>query len=53
MADIRQRTTFGNFFRFAIRFLGLTGLIVAVPSLALLNGELPATVWPDGGGVRE
>lgn len=45
MADVRQRTTLGNRFRFLMRFLGLTGLLAAVVGAVLLSttpAELPA-----------
>ncbi len=46
MADARQRTTLGNLFRFAIRGLGLTGLVAAA-----IGGVLLATETPDLGAV--
>jgi hypothetical protein len=41
MADARQRTTLGNMFRFAIRALGLTGLVAAAIGGVLLASESP------------
>ncbi|QEL13580.1 hypothetical protein [Limnoglobus roseus] len=49
MADARQRTTFGNVFRFTIRGLGLTGLLAAAVGGVLLATELPAVGWPTDG----
>lgn len=42
MADARQRTTFGNVFRFTVRGLGLTGLLAAAGGGVLLATDLPA-----------
>lgn len=54
MADARQRTTFGNMFRFAIRALGLTGLLAAAIGGVLLATELPGLGAVDsvGDGAR-
>jgi hypothetical protein len=54
MADARQRTTFGNLFRFAIRALGLTGLVAAAVGGVLLATETPnlGPVDSFGDGVR-
>jgi hypothetical protein len=48
-ADVRQRTTLGNRFRFLVRVLGLTG-VLAIPAGWLLAGEAlpPVEAWtPD------
>src|SRR6266498_449424 len=43
MADTRQRTTLGNWFRFLARVLGLVGLFAAVCGLCLLWAEFRNT----------
>jgi len=50
--DTRHRTTLGNWFRFAIRFLGLSGVIAAAAGAFVLFSTAPAIpenldgVWP-------
>jgi hypothetical protein len=44
MTDTRHRTTFGNRFRFLVRFLGLTGVLLAPAGYALAADRLPD--WP-------
>lgn len=46
MADVRQRTTFGNRFRFALRVLGLTAVLAGVAGAVILS-----TFLPDLGGL--
>ena len=41
MADVRQRTTFGNRFRFLLRVLGMTALLAAVAGAVVLSTFLP------------
>src|SRR4051812_49103661 len=41
MADVRQRTTFGNRFRFLVRVLGLTAVLAAVAGAVVLSTFLP------------
>lgn len=41
MADVRQRTTFGNRFRFLVRVLGLTAVLAAVGGAVVLSTFLP------------
>lgn len=42
--DTRHRTTLGNRFRFLVRFLGLTGVLLAPAGYALAGESLPP--WP-------
>ncbi|HVK18396.1 MAG TPA: hypothetical protein VM533_15780 [Fimbriiglobus sp.] len=46
-ADVRQRTTLGNRFRFLVRVLGMTGLLAAPVGFVLAGDALPAapTDW--------
>src|SRR5438105_6836899 len=49
MADVRQRTTLGNLFRFLVRVLGLTGLVAAAGGAVLLSTaptDLPGWAAP-------
>src|SRR5262245_3997405 len=39
MADTRQRTTWGNWFRFLVRAIGLTGVVACVFGVLLLRAE--------------
>src|SRR5262245_58979701 len=43
MADTRQRTTWGNRFRFLVRALGLLGLLAAISGVVLLWAQFRST----------
>lgn len=52
MTDARQRTTFGNRFRFLVRFLGLTGLLAVPAGWLLAAGALPTIPDWDAASLR-
>lgn len=54
MADVRQRTTIGNLFRYGLRFLGVTGLFAAVFALGYYfsTHDAPNT-WAEARGSVE
>lgn len=50
--DSRQRTTWGSRFRFAVRALGLTGLVAAVVGSGLAFATCPPVDWTSWAGVK-
>ncbi len=51
MADVRQRTTFGNIFRFLLAALGLTALFAGVVGAVLLGIDHPTGEWATQDGA--